>query len=162
MEYGVGMQDIVIVIGADWLLRWKPQNCNNDGVVKGYGVGRNNILWHHEWLQHWYRHNIVVLMLSWMPIPLPSSGKLRTQKLKSHLLRTQSLKVPPLKPRVGQYIQYNTIQLYCQVTNAQRLCDGTKHTHTRTHTGHIKKPTYNSKNVRVVQRVDLIRLKRSD
>ena len=32
------------------------------------------------------------------------SGELRTQKLKSHLLRTQSLKVLPLKPGVGQYI----------------------------------------------------------
>ena len=32
------------------------------------------------------------------------SGELRTQKLKSHLMRTQSLKVLPLKPGVGQYI----------------------------------------------------------
>ena len=32
------------------------------------------------------------------------SGKLRTQKLKSHLMRAQSLKVLPLKPGVGQYI----------------------------------------------------------
>ena len=34
----------------------------------------------------------------------PRSGELRTQKLKSHLLRTQSLNVLPLKPGVGQYI----------------------------------------------------------
>ena len=34
----------------------------------------------------------------------PCSGELRTQKLKSHLLRIQSLKVLPLKPGVGQYI----------------------------------------------------------
>ena len=34
----------------------------------------------------------------------PRSGELRTQKLKSHLLRTQSLKVLTLKPGVGQYI----------------------------------------------------------
>ena len=34
----------------------------------------------------------------------PRSGELRTEKLKSHLLRTQSLKVLPLKPGVGQYI----------------------------------------------------------
>ena len=26
--------------------------------------------------------------------------------------------------------QYNTIQLYCQVTTAQGMCYGTKHTHT--------------------------------
>ena len=35
---------------------------------------------------------------------VPPSGDLRTQKLKSHLMRTQSLKVLPLKPWVGQYI----------------------------------------------------------
>ena len=34
----------------------------------------------------------------------PRSRELRTQKLKSHLVRTQSLKVLPLKPGVGQYI----------------------------------------------------------
>ena len=34
----------------------------------------------------------------------PRSGELRTQKLKSHLVRTQSLHVLPLKPGVGQYI----------------------------------------------------------
>ena len=34
----------------------------------------------------------------------PRSGELWTQKLKSHLMRTQSLKVLPLKPGVGQYI----------------------------------------------------------
>ena len=36
--------------------------------------------------------------------PLPRSGELRTQKLKSHLLRTQSFKVFPSEPGVGQYI----------------------------------------------------------
>ena len=34
----------------------------------------------------------------------PRSGELRTQKSKSHLVRTQSLNVLPLKPGVGQYI----------------------------------------------------------
>ena len=34
----------------------------------------------------------------------PRSGELRTQKLKSYLVRTQSLNVLPLKPGVGQYI----------------------------------------------------------
>ena len=63
-------------------------------------------------------------------------------------------------------IQYNTVHLYCQVTNAQGMCYGTKHTHTHTHahthTRHIKKKkkTLNSENVEVVQRVDLIRLKK--
>ena len=32
----------------------------------------------------------------------PRSGELRTQKLKSHLVRTQSLNVLPFKPGVGQ------------------------------------------------------------
>ena len=32
------------------------------------------------------------------------NGELRTQKLKSHLVRTQRLNVLPLKPGVGQYI----------------------------------------------------------
>ena len=34
----------------------------------------------------------------------PRSGELRTQKLKSHLVRTQSLNVLPFKSGVGQYI----------------------------------------------------------
>ena len=34
----------------------------------------------------------------------PRGGELRTQKLKSPLLRTQSSKVLPLKPGVDQYI----------------------------------------------------------
>ena len=35
---------------------------------------------------------------------LPRSGELRTQKLKSHLVRTQSLNILSLKPGVGKYI----------------------------------------------------------
>ena len=35
---------------------------------------------------------------------VPRSGELRTQKLKSNLVRTQSLNVLPLKPGVGQCI----------------------------------------------------------
>ena len=34
----------------------------------------------------------------------PRIGELRTQKLKSHLVRTQSLNVLPLKPGVGLYL----------------------------------------------------------
>ena len=37
-------------------------------------------------------------------LPVSRSGELRTQKLKSHMLRKRSLKVVPLKPGVGQYI----------------------------------------------------------
>ena len=35
---------------------------------------------------------------------LPRSGEMRTQKLKSHLVKTQNLNVLPLKLGVGQYI----------------------------------------------------------
>ena len=38
------------------------------------------------------------------PPPPPGSGELRTQKLKSHAMRTPGLKVFLLKPWVGQYI----------------------------------------------------------
>ena len=38
------------------------------------------------------------------PVSELRSGELRTQKLKSHLVRTQSLNVLPLKPGVSQYI----------------------------------------------------------
>ena len=47
------------------------------------------------------------LMLSgWLQLTMqaPRIGELRTQKLKSHLVRTQSLNVLPLKSGVGQYI----------------------------------------------------------
>ena len=41
---------------------------------------------------------------------LPRSGEIRTQKLKSHLVKTQSLNVLPLKPGVGQFIAiHNTL-----------------------------------------------------
>ena len=39
-----------------------------------------------------------------LPPPWPRSGALRTQKLKSYLVRTRRLNVLPLKPGVGQYI----------------------------------------------------------
>ena len=38
------------------------------------------------------------------PSALTPQGELRMQKLKSHLVRTQSLNVLPFKPGVGQYI----------------------------------------------------------
>ena len=36
--------------------------------------------------------------------------------------------------QVLNIIQYNTIQLYCQMTDAQEMCYGTKHIHRHTHT----------------------------
>ena len=41
--------------------------------------------------------------LNWLPL-FTRSGELRTLKLKSHPMRTQSLSVLLLKPRIGQYI----------------------------------------------------------
>ena len=38
----------------------------------------------------------------------PRSGELQMQKLKSHVVRTQSLNVLPLEPGVGQYIVIRT------------------------------------------------------
>ena len=49
-----------------------------------------------------YQYNYYHLHCS-LSLSLPRSGELRTQKLKSHLVRTQSLNVLPLKPGVGQY-----------------------------------------------------------
>ena len=37
------------------------------------------------------------------------SGELEMQKLKSHLLRMQTLKVLPFKPGVGQYIAIHAV-----------------------------------------------------
>ena len=44
------------------------------------------------------------LKISCLLLLTPRSGELRTQKLKSHLVRPQSLHVLPLKPGIGQYI----------------------------------------------------------
>ena len=46
----------------------------------------------------------------------PHSGELRTQKLKSHLERTQSLNVLPLKPGVGQHMPY-TLRLLSGISS---------------------------------------------
>ena len=42
--------------------------------------------------------------LAWVMVTKTRSGELRTQKLKSYLVRTQSLNVLHFKPGVGQYI----------------------------------------------------------
>ena len=47
-------------------------------------------------------------------ISRPRSGELRTQKLKSHLVKTQSLNVLPFKPEVGQAVYSHTCYAYCQ------------------------------------------------
>ena len=48
---------------------------------------------------------------------VPRSGELWTQKLKSRLVRTQSLNVLPLKPGVGQYIA-----IYATLTARDFFC----------------------------------------
>ena len=47
---------------------------------------------------------IYCIRISLSTFSVPPSGDMRTQKLKSHLLRTQRFKVLPLKPEVGQCI----------------------------------------------------------
>ena len=47
---------------------------------------------------------LLLIMIMLFSVLTPHSGELRTQKLKSHLVRTQSLNVLPLKPEVGMYI----------------------------------------------------------
>ena len=53
-------------------------------------------------VEHLYGY-FIMLTLSITRSYVPHSGELRTQKLKSHLVRTQSLNVLPLKPGVSQY-----------------------------------------------------------
>ena len=50
------------------------------------------------------RKNVNAVKRSFTSMPAPRSWELRIQKLKSDLMRTQSLNVLPLKPGVGQYI----------------------------------------------------------
>ena len=60
-----------------------------------------------NWLEGGECHGLFTVHASSLVLPVfrPSrSGELRTQKLKSHLVRTQSLNVLPFKPGVGQYI----------------------------------------------------------
>ena len=69
---------------------------NNQGKIRRKN-GNNNRFW----TQHKYKIYICHVSLS---VWVPRSGELRTQKFKSHMVRTQSLNVLPLKPGVGQYI----------------------------------------------------------
>ena len=47
---------------------------------------------------------VVAVVFFFFSFVFTRSRELRTQKLRSHLLRAQSLNVPLLKPGVGQYI----------------------------------------------------------
>ena len=51
------------------------------------------------------KHGVIVVQVLLWALP-PRSGELRTQKLKSRLIRTRSLNVLPLKPGVGQHIAH--------------------------------------------------------
>ena len=57
-------------------------------------------------------------------VAFPRSGALRTQKLKTHLLRTQSSKVFTLKPRVGQYIAIHDTLIASREKRAIGSCVG--------------------------------------
>ena len=52
----------------------------------------------------WTEAIIITCFSCLCPVFAPCSAELLTQKLKSHLVKTQSLNVLPLKPGVGQYI----------------------------------------------------------
>ncbi|WP_419608225.1 hypothetical protein, partial [Thiolapillus sp.] len=56
-----------------------------------------------SWLDK-YSHTVIYFGKVAFLSASPRSGELRTQKLKSHLVRTQSLNILPFKPGVGQYI----------------------------------------------------------
>ena len=67
--------------------RVKPEHSNCNGI--------SDIFWG-------FCHPLFRLLCSLCVCP--RNGELRMQKLKSHLVRTQSLNVLPLKPAVSQYI----------------------------------------------------------
>ena len=69
-----------------------------EAVVSSSGVGRDI-------------HSLTLSIQHFLRPPRPRSGELPTQKLKSHLTRTQSLKVLPLKLGIGQYM---ACDVYCQ------------------------------------------------
>ena len=80
-------QHIEAGAGFRWRLQMKPEVVSVEGTVRLFVARRLPRLL-----------ALVGLLL------YPGSGELRTQKLKSHLVRTQNLNVLPLKPEVGQYI----------------------------------------------------------
>ena len=77
-------------IAADWQYYWD--------IITGYNRWQLEILLGHH-------HKILSLpAYDITETSSQNSGELRTQKIKSHLLRTQSSKVLPLKLGIGQYI----------------------------------------------------------
>ena len=89
-----------------WLMTFYCQQTMNK-IVNAICWAQYNILTH--WpdvfvtrkIRHWDPYKPFIILGSSL---IPRSEELRTQKLKSHLVRTQSLKVFPLKHGVGQYI----------------------------------------------------------
>ena len=68
------------------------------------------------------------------------------------LMQASAEQVPSLHRVAPRYLklitrQYNTVQLYCQVTNAQGMYYSTKHTHTLTLTSHVRTQRTQSLNV---------------
>ena len=63
----------------------------------------------HSFVSKMFWHiDVMTVVVSSPPFLSPRCGELRTKKLESHLLTTQSLKVLPLKPGEGQYIATHT------------------------------------------------------
>ena len=60
------------------------------------------------------RYQFPLLIILSCLFDIPRSRERRTQKLKSPLMRTQSLEVLPLKPGVGQSAYCNACYAYCQ------------------------------------------------
>ena len=84
-----------------WFMgRYNPITASTTAVttiVTNYSNNKIYSLYNSSCSYYKYSYNQRLLLL-------PRSGELRTQKLKSHLVRTQSLNVLPLKPGVGEYI----------------------------------------------------------
>ena len=67
----------------------------------GEGLWKYSIKWSRFWKTHvWLEHTLSLPP----PLPPPAVGSCGRRNWKSHLVRTQSLNVLPLKPGAGQYV----------------------------------------------------------
>ena len=85
-------------------LRWRSddgESLNSPKMAMGY---LSNGLYFHKtvWVSLFF-FNLLIPVNTIVTVSC-ACGELRTQKLKSHLVRTQSLNILPLKPWVGQYM----------------------------------------------------------
>ena len=80
-----------------WFTSTQEYGCEKAAHQTYLGTERNTPV-----IPHWFQPCQCCCCLC--SLGEPRTGKLRTQKLKSYLVRTQSLNVLSLKPGVGQYI----------------------------------------------------------